>query len=120
MPAAKLDLIIEQGATFRHTLFVKAGKGADAPPADLTDCTARMQIRSDIDSPDVEIELTTENDRITITPLEGRIDLLISDEDTAALSFEVGVHDIELEYPNGDVKRAVQGKVVLSREVTRD
>ncbi len=119
MPAAKLDLMIEQGATFRHTLFVKAGKGADAPPVNLTGCKARMQIRSDIDSADVLIELTTENDRITITPLDGRIDLRISDEDTAALSFERGVHDVELEYSNGDVSRVVQGKVVLSREVTR-
>ncbi len=120
MPAAKLDLLIEQGATFRHTLFVKAGIGADAPAADLTGCKVRMQIRSDVDSPDVLIELTTENDRIATTPLDGRIDLRIDDEDTSALDFDAGVHDIEIEWSNGDVDRIVQGKVGLSREVTRD
>jgi hypothetical protein len=117
--AGKLDLTIEQGATFRHTLFVKQGEGANAPAADLTSYTARMQIRTEVNSTTVLIALTTENGRITITPLTGRLDLLISATDTAALAFESGVHDLEIVSSGGEVTRLVQGKVKLSREVTR-
>lgn len=117
MPAGKLDLLIEQGATFKHALVVK--QGTSATPADLTGFTARMQIRTDVDAASPIIELTTENGRITITPLDGRIDLLIDADDTAAMSFDGGVHDLELVSAGGEVTRLVQGKVKLSREVTR-
>jgi hypothetical protein len=64
------------------------------------------------------IDLTTENDRIVITELEGKVELVISAADTAALSFASGVYDLEL--VNGsEVTRFCGGKVKLSREVTR-
>lgn len=44
MAAAKLKLVIEQGATFRKTLTWKAG--TPSVPVDLTGCTARMHIRA--------------------------------------------------------------------------
>ncbi len=119
MAAGKLDLTIEQGATFRHALVVKQGTGTSAPVANLTGYTARMQIRTEVESSQVLIALTTENGRITITPLDGRIDLTISATDTAALNFESGVHDVEIVSGGGEVTRLVQGKVKLSKEVTR-
>jgi len=119
MPAAKLDLLIEQGATFKHTLFVKQGAAESGPPADLTGYTARMQIRSEVESTSILIELTVSNGRIAITPAEGKIAITISAADTAALEFEVGVYDVELVSASGEVDRIVQGKVTLSREVTR-
>jgi hypothetical protein len=118
VPAGKLDLTIEQGATFRHQLQVKQGDGTGAPAADLTGYTARMQIRTEVGSPNILISLTTENGRITITPLTGLIDLQISATDTAALAFEVAAYDLEL-VSAGVVTRLVQGKVKLSPEVTR-
>lgn len=122
MAAGKLDLLIEQGATFKHTLLVKQGESVDAPAADLTGYTARMQIRSAIDAAEPLIELTTENDRITITPATGRLDLVISATDTAALvpaQFDAAVYDVEIVSGGGEVTRLVQGKVKLSPEVTR-
>jgi len=125
MAAGKLDITIEQGATFRRTLFVKQGTGENAPAADLTGFSARMQIRTEIESPNVLIELTTQNGRMTITPrdnqnnLIARIDLFIDADDTAALNFESGYHDIELVSAADEVTRLVQGKARLSNEVTR-
>ena len=119
MPAAKLNLTIEQGATWRHSLSLKAGTGAQAPALDLTGYTARMQLRTELDAPDVLLELTTTNTRITITPLEGRIDLLVSATDTTALEFDRAVYDLEMESAGGEVTRVLTGLVTLSRQVTR-
>ncbi len=119
MPAAKLDLLIEQGATWTHTLIINQGSGEAAPPANLTGYTARMQIRAEVESASALIDLTIANGRIVITPAEGKIALTISAADTAALDFDVGVYDLELVSPTGHVDRVVQGKVTLSREVTR-
>lgn len=115
MAAANLDLTIEQGATFKHTLLVKQGGSA----FNLTSYSARMQIRKTYASADTILELTEENGRITITPLDGRIDLLVDAEDTAELTFKDGVYDLEIESAGGEVTRILQGFVTLSLEVTR-
>jgi hypothetical protein len=119
MAAGKLDLLIEQGATFKHQLQVKQGSGASAPAVNLTSYSARMQIRPEVESTTIYISLTNQNGRITITPLTGTLDLLISATDTAALSFDVAYYDIEIVSAGGEVTRLLQGKVKLSKEVTR-
>ena len=119
MPAAKLNLAIEQGATWRHGLALKAGPGANAPALDLTGFTARMQLRADLAAPAVLVELTSANGRITMTPLEGRLDLVLSSQDTTALDFDRAVYDLEIESAGGEVTRVLTGVVTLSRQVTR-
>jgi hypothetical protein len=114
MEPAKIDLTIYQGATFRKSLVWKS----DGVVVDLTGYTARMQIRESIDATDSLLDLTTENDRIVITEVEGKVELVISAADTAALSFVSGVYDLEL-VSGTEVTRLCGGKVKLSREVTR-
>lgn len=115
MEPARIDLTIYQGATFRKVLVWKSNDVA----IDITSYTARMQIRENIDSTNPLIELTTENGRIDITGVEGKIELTIAATDTAALTFGDAVYDLEL--VNGSVVyRFCRGKVKLSREVTRD
>jgi len=116
MSTGKHNFTIKQGSTFRKPLQWIAG----GSPVDMTGWSARMQIRPEVDSEIVIVELTTENGGITIEPLEGKITLYISAESTAALSFEEAVYDIELEAPDGFVTRIVEGKVKLSPEVTRE
>ena len=48
----------------------------------------------------------------------GRVDVLATDEQTAALTSS-GVYDLELESPGGRVYRPLEGKMRLSAEVTR-
>ena len=116
MPAAAYDFEIEQGATFSLVFTWKDETGAVIP---LTGYTARMQVRSSVSSPDVLLDLTTENDRLVIDEPNGQVTIALTPVVTAAITWRKGVYDLELVSPTGDVKRLVAGNVTLSREVTR-
>lgn len=120
MPAHKFPLKIDQGATYDKVLTWKTGTKAVAVPVDLTDCTARAQIREEIDSSAVLLELTTENGRIQLGGPAGTIRILIDAITTAAISWESGVYDLEVVFPSGHVDRRLAGNVSVSKEVTRD
>jgi len=113
---AKLKFTIYQGATFRKRLTWKAPSGT---PIDLTGCTARMQVRAEVDSDVVLLSLTTENGGISLGGAAGTIDLLSADDETAAMTWDGGVWDLEIVHPNGDVTRLAQGSISVSPEVTR-
>lgn len=112
---AKRNWKIFQGATFRKLQRWRAGGFA----VDFTGCTARMQVRSEVESPTVLLELTTENGGITLGGIDGTVALYVSATETAAIGWESGVFDMEIEWPGGDVSRIVQGSISVSPEVTR-
>lgn len=85
---------------------------------DLSGYTARMQIRATQADDDVIHELTTLNGGISLSA-DGQIALLITDTDTAAFDFTNAVYDLELIDGSGVVTTILEGKVTLSREVTR-
>ena len=114
---AKIKLTIYQGATFRKRLTWKAKK--TGTPIDLTGCTARMQVREEIESPTALLSLTTESGGIVLGGVAGTIELFISDEASAAFTWLSGVWDLEIEFASGEVRRLVQGTVSVSPEVTR-
>lgn len=118
MAAAKLKLLIEQGATFRKTLTWKSG--TPLVPVDLTGCTARMQFREEIASAEPLITLTTENNGIVLGGTAGTIELVITATATAAITWTEAVYDLEIVFASGDVWRLVYGPVTVSPEVTRD
>lgn len=113
----KRKLTILQGATFRKRWTWKPG----GVPMDFTGCKARMQVRAEIGSTVVLLELTTENGGIVLGAEPGTIDLYIPATQTAAISWEGGVFDLEIQYASGpdDVDRLISGSVSVSREVTR-
>jgi hypothetical protein len=118
MVAGRLNLVIEQGATFSYPLTVSDS----GVTRNLTGYTARMMVREDVDATSPLLTLTTENGRIIIAPDQvgdkGEMSLLITAADTAALTFDSGVYDLEL--VNGSVvERLLEGKVKLKKEVTR-
>jgi hypothetical protein len=119
MPAAKLNLTIEQGATYRHKFQLL--QGDTDLPMDLTGIVAlRMQIRTTLAAPTVVAEITLDNGRITIAnPPDGWVELCITATETAEFDFDKAVYDLELVTANGDVTRLLQGQVTLSREATR-
>lgn len=116
--AFRVSLKIDQGATFRKRMTWKTGTPKVA--VDLTGCTAVMQIREEVDSAAVLVELNTTDGGITLGGVNGTIDLYISDEDTAAFTWESGVYDLEITFTNGDVLRKIQGSASVSPEVTRE
>jgi len=119
MPAAKLNITLEQGATWRHSFALKGGSAANDPALNLAGYVARMQLRTDIPAPDVLLDMSTTNGRITVDALAGRLDLLLSAADTAALDFDRAVYDLEIESAGGEVTRVLAGTVTLSKQVTR-
>lgn len=116
---AKLKFTIYQGATFRKRLTWKGPLPAQTP-IDLTGCTARMQVRPELKSATVLVELNTTNGGITLGGVAGTVDLYLSDEATAAFTWLSGAWDLEIEFPGGEVIRLAQGSVSVSPEVTRD
>jgi tRNA threonylcarbamoyladenosine modification (KEOPS) complex Pcc1 subunit len=75
----------------------------------LVGYTARMQVRSTLESAEALIELTTANGRIALGGSAGTITLTISATDTAALTAGRGVYDLELVSGSGIVTRLLQG-----------
>ena len=115
----KRKLTINQGATFRASWVWKPGGMA----MDLTGCTARMQVRPERESPEVLLEMTTENGGITLGAVPGEIALYLGATNTASgvLDWESGVYDLEMQHPSGadEVTRFAEGVVVVRPEVTR-
>ena len=114
MSAGAYDITCEQGTTFNRTLTVKDSNG-DA--RDLSTYTARMHVRRTTASSSTLIELTTENNRISLNS-SGQITLSLTANETAALA-EGGVYDLELVDSSSNVERVVEGAFILDLEVTR-
>lgn len=117
MNAIKINLTIKQGATFKKVVTWQVGK--PLTPVDLTGCTARAQVREDIDSAEVLLELTTENHRVVLGGVAGTIELYVSAEDTALINWERGAYDLNIILANGEVVRRLEGSVSVSKGVTR-
>lgn len=109
--------------------MVRSCNGAPAPdadrtPEDYTGCVARMQLRRDIDSEAVILELTTENSGIV---LDGAwLRLKLTPEQTSAFVFgdiepawRNAVGHVEVVRPTGEVERQYELTFDLSQESTR-
>lgn len=117
MTPGKLALTIYQGATFRRVVRLKDDAG-DA--IDLSGATVRMHVRAKVTTATTLLELNEANGRALITDAAGgEITLLVSAADTAALTFDSAVYDLEIEYAGSMVDRVLYGAVKLSKEVTR-
>lgn len=119
MPAFKIPLKIDQGATFKKVVTWKAG--TPATPVDLTGCTARAQIRATVTSPDVLHEMTSApGGGITLDDVLGEVMIDIDAATTAGFAWKTAVYDLEIVFADGTVRRLLQGPVSVSPEVTRD
>jgi hypothetical protein len=123
--AGKYSFIIEQGSTFNRQIQYTDSNGS---PVDLTGYNARMQIRQTYDSNVTIINLSStsigaDGSGIVIDPSSGSISITISAASSSVLSFNgEAVFDLEIYSGSGAsqyVKRLIEGKVKISREVTR-
>jgi len=114
MAAGTLDFTIEQGATFNLLLTWKI----DGTAVNLTNYTARLQARVDVDSTTTVLSLTT-GAGITLGGVLGTISLDQTAAQTTALPAGQYIYDLELIAGSGSVTRLVQGELNISAEVTR-
>jgi len=122
MAAGKYSFIIEQGAT---TNFGILYQDSNKEYIDLTGFEGRMQLRPNINSSTVYLQLSSSlnNDGtgITIDP-SGSISIYISSCTSSMLTFDQAVYDLEIYSGSGAcpyVVRLLEGNIKLSKEVTR-
>ncbi|CAB4143079.1 hypothetical protein UFOVP449_114 [uncultured Caudovirales phage] len=128
MAAGKYNFTIEQGTTVRIELAYKNTSGS---AIDLTGYSGRMQIRPDFADNTttsyiyLSSSLNADGTGLNFSgsngvnpPTSGTIGVFISAESSSAFNFETAYYDIELQ-SGSIVTRLLQGKVKLSREVTR-
>ena len=124
MAAGIYNFTIEQGTTFKRTFKYKTSTGT---AISLEDHAVRMQIRKTVESSSPVLTVTESDGNGTpatsfnvSTTVPNEFELTISKEDTSAMSFNTAVYDIEIQDASGVVTRLLQGKIKLSKEVTRD
>ena len=115
MTPGKYNMVCPQGSTFNQQLTYTI----EEVPVDLTGYSARMQVREKHTSTRAVFDLTTENGGLTTGGAAGTIIIFISSTDTSEASAKDYVYDIELESSGGDVTRLLEGKFMLTPEVTR-
>lgn len=111
------NITVLQGSDKTINIVVKSD---GTTPDDLTGYTAKMQVRETPTDETVLDELTTENGRITITAIEGKIELIFPNTTTTNYDFENAVYDLELMVGTPVVvNRLLQGSFTVDYEVTR-
>lgn len=90
-------------------------------PSDLTNYTARMHIREEVDSPTTIWEGSTGTGEITINASLGKVTFTIPASVTATFDFDSAVYDLEIVDDSVEpvVTRILEGTVELCDEVTR-
>lgn len=116
MRPANYDLEIWQGQTFNFAFVWKDSTGT---PINLTGYSGRMHLRPTVMAEVVLIDLSTENGKMNFDHLNGGITLTISAEETAQIKCKNAVYDLEVFNAEGGVRRLMEGKVIIHREVTR-
>jgi hypothetical protein len=126
MAAGRYSFVLEQGATFNIQLDWTDGNG---DPIDLTGYHARMQLRPTVESSDVILSLSSSLDvsgsgiflrgSTNDLPLtSGSIGIYIAADTSQNLDFNEAYYDLEI-VSGATVTRLVEGKVKLSKNVTR-
>lgn len=111
MAAGTYNFTFEQGATFSRQLTVQDNGAA----MNLTGYSARMQLRSSVESTTVALTVTC-----AITNATSGI-ITVSNTATETMGVDAGiyVYDLEIESSAGVVTRLMQGTATITANVTR-
>lgn len=108
----KSNIVVDQGANYYTPIFIT---DVDGLAVDLTGFTGAAQIRKEYSSSNVAATFT-----VTITPEDGKIELTLTAAQTANIVAGDYVYDCELtRTASNTVSRIVEGKVLVTPEVTR-
>lgn len=111
MAAGKLNLEIEQGATFRRAITVTDVNGV---AINLANTTIEGKAKQRLNSSEYLFSFTI-SDRIDN---QGKFTISLSANQTSLLDFSTGVYDIEIQFLEGTIIRLLEGSVVLNKGVT--
>lgn len=130
MGAGKLDLYIEQGATFSQKLTLRAPPVAPATigePIDLTGCTFEAKLKKNVG--DTAVVATFEITVLDQATNTGEILIELPHTVTSAITLksqkgavrktEPFAYDLEQTFPSGKKRRLLEGVANVSPEVTK-
>lgn len=109
--ATVANLFIDQGTDFSAIVALKS---QDGTPISLGGYTVASQFRKSYQS-STAVTFTVS----IIDAPNGKIKLQLSDQDTSAIRAGRYLYDVEITSPSGDRKRALEGIVVITPEITR-
>lgn len=121
MTTTTINLVVPAGATFPFDFLAVESDGTT--PMDLTGWTARMQVRPNFKKVgNALLEFTTTNTKLVITPLTGKIRLIIPATDTDSIPVDKDgrqlFYDLEIDNGSGVVNRPFQGIFTLTPQIT--
>lgn len=106
------NIQIDQGSTFLYTVGLS---GNDNAPYDLTGFTINSQMRKSYGSNTISATFTS----VITDPANGKLQISLTDEQTALLKPGRYVYDIVVESSSGDKYRAIEGMAEVNASVTR-
>jgi hypothetical protein len=115
---ATLNLTMYQGASFDYNLVWNTTEGTVTTPVDLTNWSARMQMRTSYDAHEPVLSLTS-GTGITLGGTAGSILIEATSTQTAAIGSGPYVYDLEMVSPASIVTRLIEGTIIVDPEVTR-
>ena len=115
MSATTYNTTIDQGADW-YVTFVYKDSGGTA--INLTGYSAALQLRDTYADTATDLSLTSASG-ITITGATGTLEVRATAAQTAAILAGTYVYDLEITSGAGVVTRLVQGRIVVSPQVTR-
>lgn len=108
------DLCLPQGSTWDIAFIYKI----DDVAVDLSAYSARMMLRSTVTAANPTVSLSTTNGTMSVTSA-GAITLNYPAISSSAITAGNYLYDLELESPSGNVRRLLQGRAIVSPEITR-
>jgi hypothetical protein len=110
------NFTVYQGSEFSRTLILKEDDGSII---NLTDYDCQMQIRKYKDkTSELYDTLSVENERIKITPSEGKIVFKIPSSISDNYTWVKGYYDLEIINSNNNIYRKLQGIITIDKNVT--
>lgn len=117
MTAGIWNAIMDQGSIFTLQVTYEDNTGT---PINLTNNTAKMQLRSQPNDLDAALTLSSANGDIVITPLTGVISITASSTETGAVDEGTYFYDLEVtDTVTSEVTRIIQGQIVVTAQVTQ-
>ena len=115
MVPGKYNIVCPQGSTLDQQLTYSI----DEVDVDLTGYSARMQVREKHTSTTASVSLTNTNGGIVLGGALGTINIVVSAAQSSELVAKEYVYDLELVSSSGTVTRLIEGKFIVTPEVTK-
>lgn len=115
MVPGKYNIVCPQGSTLDQQLTYSI----DDIDVNLTGYSARMQVREKHTSATASVNLTNTNGGIVLGGALGTINIVVSAAQSSELVAKEYVYDLELVSSSGTVTRLIEGKFIVTPEVTK-